>query len=51
MTDQEDNINLGKIVFDDQNQERKSCACLEQTCSRSLIVCLFKVQTSNLLIR
>ena len=40
MTDQEDNINLGKIVFDDNNQERKSWACLGQTCSRSLIVLL-----------
>ena len=38
LTDQEDNINLGKIVFDDNNQERKSWACLGQTCSRSLIV-------------
>ena len=40
MTDQEDNINLGKIVFDDTNQERKSWSCLGQTCSRSLIVFL-----------
>ena len=40
MTDQEDNINLGKIVYDDNNQERKSWACLGQTCSRSLIVFL-----------
>ena len=40
MTDQEDNINLGKTVFDDNNQERKSWACLGQTCSRSLIVFL-----------
>ena len=40
MTDQEDNINLDKIVFDDNNQERKSWACLGQTCSRSLIVFL-----------
>ena len=40
MTDQEDNINLVKIVFDDNNQERKSWACLGQTCSRSLIVFL-----------
>ena len=40
MTDQEDNIILGKIVFDDNNQERKSWACLGQTCSRSLIVFL-----------
>ena len=40
MTDQEDKINLGKIVFDDNNQERKFWACLGQTCSRSLIVFL-----------
>ena len=40
MTDQEDNINLGKIVFDGNNQERKSRACLGQICSRSLIVFL-----------
>ena len=40
MADQEDNNNLGKIVFDDNNQERKSWACLGQTCSRSLIVFL-----------
>ena len=40
MTDQEDNINLVKIVFDDNNQERKSWVCLGQTCSRSLIVFL-----------
>ena len=38
MTDQEDNMNLGKIVFDDNNQEKKLWACLGQTCSRSLIV-------------
>ena len=40
MTDQEDNNNLRKIVFDDNNQERKSWTCLGQTCSRSLIVFL-----------
>ena len=40
MTDQEDSINLGKIIFDDNNQERKSWACLGQTRSRSLIVFL-----------
>ena len=40
MTDQEDNINLGKIVFDDNQQERKSWACLGQKTSRSLIVLL-----------
>ena len=33
MTDQEDIINRGKVVFDDNNQERKSWA-------RSLIVFL-----------
>ena len=40
MTDLEDNINLSKIVFDDNNQERTSWDCLGQTCSRSLIVFL-----------
>ena len=40
MTDQEDNLYLGKIVFDDNNQERKSWSCLGQTCSRLLIVFL-----------
>ena len=40
MTDQEDIINLGKIVFDDNKQERKYWACLGQTCSRSLFVFL-----------
>ena len=38
MTNQEGNISLGKIVFDDNNQERKSWACLGQTRPRSLIV-------------
>ena len=40
MTDQKDKIILVKIVCDDNNQERKSWACLGQTCSRSLIVFL-----------
>ena len=40
MTDQEDNINLGKNVFDDNNHEKKSWNCLEETCSRSLILFL-----------
>ena len=40
MTDQEDNIILVKIVFDDNNQERKSRACLGQTRPRSVIVFL-----------
>ena len=43
MTYQEDNINLGKIVLDDNKQERKSWACLGQTCSRSLIVFLSRL--------
>ena len=40
MTEQEENIIIGKIVFDDNNQERKSWSRLGQTCSRSLIVFL-----------
>ena len=38
MPDHTDNINLDKIVFDDQNVERRSWSCLGQTLSRSLIV-------------
>ena len=40
MTDKEDIVNLDKIVFDDNNQERESWSCLGQSCSRSLIVFL-----------
>ena len=40
MIDQEDNINLGRNVFDDNIQERTSWAFLGQPCSRSLIVSL-----------
>ena len=40
MADLEDKIILGKNVFDDNNQERKSWSRLGQTCSRSLIVLL-----------
>ena len=40
MIDQEDNINLGKFVFDENNQESKLWACLGQTCSRYIIVFL-----------
>ena len=40
MPDHTDIINLDKIVFDDQNVERRSWSCLGQTCSRSLIVFL-----------
>ena len=43
MTVQEDINNLDKNVFDDNNQEQKSWACLGQTCSRSLIVFLFQL--------
>ena len=43
MADQESNINLDKIFFDDNNQERKSWACLGQTCSGSLIVFLSQI--------
>ena len=38
MPDQEEKINRVKIIFDDNNQEKKSWACLGQTGSRSLIV-------------
>ena len=50
MIDQKDNINLGKLVFDDNNQERKPWACLGQTCSRSLIVFLSQLFVSLLFI-
>ena len=40
MIDQEDNLNLGKTVFDDNNQAKQSCCCLGQNCSRLLIVSL-----------
>ena len=46
MTDQEGNIILGKIVFDDNNQERKSWACIGQTCSRPFIVFLSQLFVS-----
>ena len=50
MTDQEYNINLGKIVFDGNNQEMKSWACLGQTCSRSLIVFLSQLYVNLLIV-
>ena len=50
MTDQEDNINLGKTVFHENNQERKSWACLGQTCSRTLVVFLSQVYVILLII-
>ena len=50
MIDQEDNINLGKNVFDDNNQQRKSWACLGPTFSRSLIVFLSQLSVILLII-
>ena len=40
MTELEDKFNQDKIVFDDDNQEKKSWSFLGQACSRSLIVLL-----------
>ena len=41
MTEHTDNgLNLGKFVFDDNNQERQSRKHFEQICSRSLVVFL-----------
>ena len=50
MTEQEENIILGKIVCDDNNQERKSWSRLGQTCSRSLIVFLSQLFVPLLII-
>ena len=33
-------LNPEKIVFDDNNRDRKPCCCLKQSCSRSLTVFL-----------
>ena len=40
MIDREDNINLAKVVFDNNKKDSKSWSCLGQTCSRSLILFL-----------
>ena len=40
MPDHTGNINLDKIVFDDQNVETRLWSCFGQTCSRYLIVFL-----------
>ena len=40
MADQVDTINLDKIVFDENNSERRSWSCIGHSCSRSLIVFL-----------
>ena len=50
MPDHTDNINLDKIVFDDQNIERRLWSCLGQTCSRSLIVFLSQFLVIHLII-
>ena len=50
MTDQEDNINVGEIVFDDNTQKRISWASLGQTCSRSLVVFLSQLFVISLII-
>ena len=38
MTDQKDKIYLSIIVFDENNQKKKSWSCLRQTCSISLML-------------
>ena len=43
MTDEEDIINLGIIVSDNNNQKRKPWFCLGQSFSRSLIDFLFQI--------
>ena len=40
MPDRTDNINLDKLVFDDQKVEKRLWSCLGKTCSRSLIMLL-----------
>ena len=40
MIDQEEILNVDKIVFDDTSQERKSWTCLRKLCCRSLTVFL-----------
>ena len=43
MPDHTDNINWDKVVYDDQNVERRYWSCLGQTCFRSLIVFLSQI--------
>ena len=50
MSDQKDNFNLDKNVFDDNNQERKLKNCWGQSCSRSLIVFFSQIFVILLLI-
>ena len=50
MPEHTDNISLNKLVFDDQNVERRSWSCLGQTCSRSLIVFLSQFFVMHLIV-
>ena len=50
MTDKEDKINLGKLVVDDTNQEKKTWACLGRTCSKPLILFLSQLSVFLLII-
>ena len=50
MTGREDNFTMGKIVFDDSNQETRLWACLKQTCSRFLNAFLCPVSVILLII-
>ena len=50
MPDHTDNINFNKIVFDDQDIEKRLWSCLGQTCSRSLIVFLSQFIVTLLII-
>ena len=38
MANQADQINLDKIIFDENNSEKKSWICIGHSCSRSLII-------------
>ena len=50
ISDQEDIINVSKIVFDDNNWERKSWCYLGQTCSRSLVLFLSQLSLTLLIV-
>ena len=50
MPDRTDNTNLDKIIFDDQNVEKRSWSRLGQTCFRSLIVFLSQIFAMLLII-
>ena len=50
MTDEDDSIILGKTVFGDSNQERKSWSCMKQACSRYLVLFLSQLVVVSLII-